>query len=305
MEFILAVALTLVVLAISCYSDLRERRIPDWLTYAGTAVGVIIWLFAGNFYVLPYVVCTFFAAYFLYRLGLWAGGDVKLFTAIAALNPHFVDVFGYSIPLIALIFLLSILLAFFLSFPLMLAVILTRKELRGHILSGAPHIAAKAFSVSVLTHCFGLFGLLFVFLPSPADLFASLAVLFWRPALDFLLSFTLILAISLFLRVVSMRVLVFRKEKAVGDLQEGDVPADFITEDGKIIPFSWRTAVLAEIGKIPVRLSPLRAAGLYEEDIEWLRSKGIHNLSIRTTMPFVPFVAMAYLFSLAPIFFGG
>ena len=302
---IFAEIFSLFILAISCYSDLRERRIPDWLTYTGTAAGVILWLLAGKWQVVLYAVCTFLAAYLLYRLGLWAGGDVKLFTALAALNPYSVNVLGYEVPLILLVFLLSVLSAFLLSFPVMLALIVMRRDLRAKLLSGAHVVIAKAFSVSVLTHVFGLLGLFFVLLPPPVDVLAAIGALVWKPNTGFIPSFFVILLVALFFRVVSMRVYVFRKEKKVDELKEGDVPADFVTEDGRVLPFSWRTAVLAEAGKVPVRLSPLRAAGLYKEDIEWLRYKGVEKISVRTTMPFVPFVAVAYLLSLFLKYFGG
>lgn len=51
------------------------------------------------------VVLTFFFSYLLWKLGVWAGGDVKLFTAIAALNPFnpvfFTGVIGLNIGLFA------------------------------------------------------------------------------------------------------------------------------------------------------------------------------------------------------------
>jgi len=302
---LLATFLSLFALSLSCYFDLRERRIPDWITCSGTIAGILLWLSAGRFDVVLYVGCTFLAAYLLYRVGLWAGGDVKLFTALAALNPYSVEVFGRAVPFPLLLFILSVLLAFLLSFPFMLVKILLRGDLRKALLSGASRILVKAFSISVLTTGLGAPGLLFAFLPSPYDVFSALAVLLWNPSPAFLPSFALISLSAFFLRVLSMRVHVFRREKSVEELVEGDVPADFVTEDGRVIPFSWRTAVLVEAGKIPVRLSPLRAAGVSREDIEWLRSKGIRRIHVRTTMPFVPFVAAAYLFSIFPIFSGG
>lgn len=296
---------TLLLLGFATVFDLFERRIPDWLTYSATAFGLVFWLLVGYYPVILYVVCTFVISYLLYRIGLWAGGDVKLFTAFAALNPHLISVFGFEIPAPLLLFLLSIFAAFILSFPVMLAVILFRRDLRAKLFSNFRLILIKAFSISVLVNAFGIAGIIFTFLPFPAELFAALATLLWRPSARFLSAFGMIVLISIFLRVLSMRSYVFRQEKTVDELKEGDVPADFITEDGVIIPFSWKTAVLAEMGMISVRINPLRAAGLYSEDIEWLRSKGIRRISVRTAMPYVPFVLVAYLFILALIFFGG
>lgn len=297
--------ISIIILSISSYFDLRERRVPNWITYSGTALGILLSLFAGYWQIVPYVAIVFIVAYALYRVGLWAGGDVKLFTALSALNPPFIELFGYSIPFPLALFFLSILLAFLLSFPIMLSVILLRKELRNSLLSSIPVITAKSFSISVIASAFGFLGLLFLFFPPPVDLFISLSLLLWRPTLDFLPAFATVFFFALFFRVLSMRVYVFRKEKNLDELEEGDVPVDFIMSDGRRIPFSWKNALIISTQKLPVRLSPLRAAGLYKEDIEWLRSKGIERLSVRTTMPFVPFVAVAYLCLLAVIYLGG
>jgi Flp pilus assembly protein protease CpaA len=286
---------TVVVLALATFFDLRERRIPDVLTYAATLLGIAYHLAAGNYSVVLYVAGTFAVAYLLYRLGLWAGGDVKLFTAIAALNPYSPTLFGITLPFPLVLFIASIFAAFILTFPWMLWRILRSKDLRRRLLRDLPAILRKSFVAAVVFSSFGPLGVFFLFLPNPVDIFSALALFLWSPSPPLLGYATLLFFIGVFIRVLSMRSLVFRRVKRVDELEDGDVPADFILEDGRVVPFSWTTAILAETGKVPVRYSPLRAAGLYPEDIQWLKEQNIEKIAVRTTTPFVPFVAAAYL----------
>jgi preflagellin peptidase FlaK len=77
------------------YTDFRERIIQDWVTYGMVALGIAGHAVLAFLYQDPMVlatallvtIATFLAAYGLYRLGVWAGGDVKLFAGLAALNP--------------------------------------------------------------------------------------------------------------------------------------------------------------------------------------------------------------------------
>jgi preflagellin peptidase FlaK len=82
------------------YTDLTKRIVPNWLNYGLIAVGLIGHLIYGLisnsielfFITLIVTITAFIAGYGLWKLGVWAGGDVKLFTALAALNP-----FNYAI----------------------------------------------------------------------------------------------------------------------------------------------------------------------------------------------------------------
>ncbi len=86
---------SLAALAIATYTDLRERLVSNRLTY-GVAVLAIL-LKASESYLSGSIAplesallggaIGFAASYVLYRLGVWAGGDVKLVTAISILNP--------------------------------------------------------------------------------------------------------------------------------------------------------------------------------------------------------------------------
>jgi len=82
-------------LAWGSYTDFKERIVSNWLTWALVILGIlghVVWAFLANdamiaVYSIGATIATFVLAYLLYRLGVWAGGDVKLFAGLAALNP--------------------------------------------------------------------------------------------------------------------------------------------------------------------------------------------------------------------------
>ncbi len=77
------------------YTDFKERMISNKITYGMIVIGIaghaVIAFAAGDWTILAWAIAvtaiTFAAAYWLYRMGVWAGGDVKLFAGLAALNP--------------------------------------------------------------------------------------------------------------------------------------------------------------------------------------------------------------------------
>ncbi|MDP2666999.1 MAG: prepilin peptidase [Candidatus Diapherotrites archaeon] len=88
--------LSLIGLAVGTYTDFKERIIPDGVTYSLLFLGILFALASffqtGDLNQLlitgAVILLTFLAAYLLWKLGAWAGGDVKLFTGLAALNPY-------------------------------------------------------------------------------------------------------------------------------------------------------------------------------------------------------------------------
>ena len=88
-------SISLISLIIATYTDLRERIVSDRLVVAMIFLGLVLHSYSaittGNIETIMLAtavsVATFIGAYLLWKLGVWAGGDVKLFTAIAFLNP--------------------------------------------------------------------------------------------------------------------------------------------------------------------------------------------------------------------------
>lgn len=86
---------SLIALVIASYTDIRQRIVSDKITLGlivfGLALhGIESWTI-GNYspLVLSAAVCAaaFIGGFVLWKLGVWAGGDVKIFTGIGAMNP--------------------------------------------------------------------------------------------------------------------------------------------------------------------------------------------------------------------------
>ena len=90
-------AVALGAVCIATYTDLRWRIIPNKLNYPLTAFGVLFYLLLGIYrWDLVTAVSgalgaaiAFAVGYGMWVTGGWAGGDVKLFTALGALLPMF------------------------------------------------------------------------------------------------------------------------------------------------------------------------------------------------------------------------
>ena len=78
----------LVMVAIAAFTDARKEIIPNWLTLPALVVAPLFWLVVDFYWggvrsLLGLALCGA-VPYFLFRLGAFAGGDVKLLAAIGA-----------------------------------------------------------------------------------------------------------------------------------------------------------------------------------------------------------------------------
>ncbi len=118
------VALALGAVCIACYTDLKDRIIPNKLTYPLIGIGIAFYLafeiYKGNFYRALFGAVggalAFGIGYALWLTGGWAGGDVKLFTALGALlpaytAPHVSPSYSTSYPLFPLTILFNSIIA--------------------------------------------------------------------------------------------------------------------------------------------------------------------------------------------------
>ena len=89
-EFVIS-GITLLVLSIASFTDIKTREVPDWLDYGliFAALGVrVLFSFSGGWNILlsgilGFIVC-FGIAYLLYYTHQWGGGDSKLLMGMGA-----------------------------------------------------------------------------------------------------------------------------------------------------------------------------------------------------------------------------
>jgi archaeal preflagellin peptidase FlaK len=92
---IITFLISLTFLGIATYTDLKKRIVPDTLSYGIMGTGILlnfaVSLIQNDFsFIITSMgagIVTFILSYGLWKLGVWAGGDVKLFTAIGFLSP--------------------------------------------------------------------------------------------------------------------------------------------------------------------------------------------------------------------------
>ncbi|MBI2529904.1 MAG: prepilin peptidase [Candidatus Diapherotrites archaeon] len=266
-------------LGYATYTDFRERIVANRLTFGLIAIGIALH-FAdalANAQMLVFyetvfaVIATFVFAYALYHFGVWAGGDVKLFTAIAALNPinyaFLGSALGISAPLLETIALPLFPLTLFvfsvlamLPYGLALSINGIRKnaelrkiimpEIKGRLL----HIAEFAIAVGALNAIFiqlkwnaylVLIALIVMALLPKLIRMALDAVLIaialffdaYALAFDFLVLFAVVAAIYLLLKLyVVGRDEAMRKRMKITALEEGMIVAEnIVSRNGKII----------------------------------------------------------------------
>ncbi len=100
-----AVIIAIIACLYASYSDIKRGIIPNKLTFPLIGLGLVLNLvyaiLTGNLlFVISAVVITaviFVLGYLFWKMGAWAGGDVKLFTALAALLAIYPPLFNYSI----------------------------------------------------------------------------------------------------------------------------------------------------------------------------------------------------------------
>ncbi|MFA6268794.1 MAG: prepilin peptidase [archaeon] len=93
--FLISIIVSLVGLIIATYTDLKERIVPNKLNYGLALLGLIIFGTQSYLESTPnpiiysfFGMCFgFFFGWIMWKLGVFAGGDVKLFMGLGALNP--------------------------------------------------------------------------------------------------------------------------------------------------------------------------------------------------------------------------
>lgn len=93
--FLIQIIITVLFSIMAAIYDIKRNIVPDWLTYSllffGIISNLILTLISTNvkFILASFIsmVITNAVTYMLWKLNMWGGGDVKLFTAIASVIP--------------------------------------------------------------------------------------------------------------------------------------------------------------------------------------------------------------------------
>jgi Flp pilus assembly protein protease CpaA len=89
-------------------TDAKTGYIYDWVTYPMILVGIILSLIQLQFFNILSGVILFVGLFIVYKLGKIGGGDVKIFTGIALLNPYnelnFLITLGFFAAISSLVF---------------------------------------------------------------------------------------------------------------------------------------------------------------------------------------------------------
>jgi len=93
--FYAAIAISVLGLIIATYTDLKERIVPNKLNYGLAIIGLLLFAIQSIVQndITPFLLSLFGLAFgfgfgwVLWKIGVFAGGDVKLFMGLGALNP--------------------------------------------------------------------------------------------------------------------------------------------------------------------------------------------------------------------------
>ncbi len=256
------------------YFDLRWRMIPDWLNYSFLLVGIGLNLFfIGIFSVVPVlaaVISWFLFAYAVYRLGGWAGGDVKFFAALAPFSAlygldwlSFLGVFLYSamllVPILCIVYCRELWAlrkdVQALTRPALISA--TSGAIASYAVIKTLFLASVFFAGNVWALAALVIALMLVKIPAWLSLvlFAA-AVAFWGMEFGLLLFvFSLAFALALLPRLFSLiSAKILRYNSAVKDLREGDVPTETISAvKGKLVrfnPLDWKSMLSKALAEV-------------------------------------------------------
>lgn len=323
-------------LLVASYTDLKERIVPNKLNYSLLFLGLVLHAVESvvSSSLQPIIdsfsgaLLAFLLAFVFYKIGGWAGGDVKLLAALGALLPFPVLLSPmafepgplYALPLFPLMILInSILVAFpFIMFYVFFKTF-EKKELRDNFklmlresFFKGVIFAGSLFGFSALLNSAGLPQLLSLplvagisFLRGKAKWFSVFLLFFsgfWltRGITGFVVLFLVGLVVGGFFEALTHGKKALRKKLPVKALEEGMISAELIfIEDGKVKRLDrslLQKISFFEPGETVV--SDLSAGGITVSQISRLRELGVKFLWVKESIPMVPILLLGCIVSL-------
>jgi len=311
--------ITLIFLFIASITDLKERIVKNSLTFSLIVLGLIFNLALSIYFndlqfifnsIISGVLCFIFS-FILLKLGVWAAGDLKLFTGIALMNPlnpkalsFLFQVKSIELPIFFFsLFIVSVLVTLpftlFLSFFLLYkkkdqSIIIKFKELIYGIALFSFFITSiksllSFLPIQILSIALIFFSFIFMFLKEKEAVIVLFALALFLNSksilIDFSMAFGLLAVLSSLFFFFTQTKTLLSEEKDVKELNEGDILAETIVEINNKIekrePLSLmktiknlkelKINVLAEKNE-RIIASPLNARGLNKEELSELKA---------------------------------
>lgn len=311
--YLIALIIALIFFVIASYTDIKTREVPPFITTTLILIGLGFYLaisIINNDYsfvlssLLSAVLCFVFS-FILYKLGVWAGGDVKLFTGLGAMIPAYGSIsyfpfFALACSLIGIFPFLLLYISYYLikvphvfkksgtifktslikSIPI--PFVLTTAYFLGEMVK----FEYASVGIAILLFVFGKIGFFFSIAMTLLSFYPNFGTLgFFRGSL----SATALYFIAISFYTIA-RKYVLRETKKISDLKEGDILAEnLVVENGKYLfknPSFFNFFNLNEMKKI--KISAFNAGGLENKDIELIKKHGFERIELKKSLPFVP-----------------
>lgn len=319
----LYLTLSLFFLLFLSYTDLKDRTAPPELTYGLLFLGIALHglqsFIEYNIEPIAFslfgVLIMFLLSYAIYRAGGWAGGDVKLFTALGAVIPFYGTLSQLTFPLPFPILILASSTISILPFVVIYGSWKVLKEdaqsLKKDIVSSIPKSIYSAFVLIASLHLAKILGinpasaliiapLIYISKEPGYPLTAFLSTLsllnYTASSLQNLLYFLIlsVLVVTGIKTYSSIKQNVLREEKNIEDLEEGDIPAqDVWRKEGELEKKEPDIFRFREEGKLVV--DSRRARGFIQDELDLLKGGEINKLGIKKSLPFIPLLALGFI----------
>jgi Flp pilus assembly protein protease CpaA len=271
MELIFII-ISLALLALGTYTDIKTREVPDWLNYSAIFVGFgLRILYSAAYWDYHYILegvlgfAVFFAiAYFMFYAGQWGGGDAKMIMGLGALLGLSLDVNHFTVSFIVNVIIIGAIYGLLYSFALIFknwkgfkkqfVLIITSRDVRR---------AKRAILITVAA----LIIISYFVVNTYVRIIALVIILF------------LIVMLYLWILIKSVENSAMIKNVPVKDVTEGDWIASDVIVKGK-------------------RICGPKDLGISRRQISRLVKFRVKKVWVKYGMPFVPSFFIAFLIAL-------
>ncbi|MCD6522737.1 MAG: prepilin peptidase [Candidatus Diapherotrites archaeon] len=322
-------------LAYASYTDIKQRIVSNELVLLLLVSGVVLHAiesFATRsimplLFSLAASIMMFLFSYALWRIGAWAGGDVKLFTALAALLPMpfvgSVPSFYFIFPVFPFLILIN---SVILSFPFIMLYVIwktmrkrdLKKRFKGILRDTGIHTIIYACSIigfSFVLNLMGINSILLIpilagitFLPRAMKIGVPVMLTFISLVYSFDIAHGAYIFVSTFIFILFFEIVSYGRRYALRDrvatdkLEDGMIPAQTLYIDkGKVKVYapSLLERILHPLHEPKhVIISEHRAAGIEAKDIKKLKKYGVKSIWVKDSVPMIPIVLLGTIASL-------